>query len=282
MEFDGISGLEAEFIYNGLRLNQRLSTVTNYTRYKITDIGGFDDAEVRDARELNPARDGELALPAYYGGRTITLAGKIIARNIAELREMQQALRTAFASLSESWMIVRNEPDGSRDLQIAVRKSGPVQMREIQNGQYPTRDFLITLRASDPRFYSSATNTVTRSGLAALTTFHVFNSGNANSDPLIQITGPFVPTVSGTGQVFALANITSGQALGFSVTATTLASTSNTLISSETRGVGGALNYSNVVPNSVFPTIISGTNTFAVTGITGTGSIKLTYKNAWI
>ena len=511
MDFDGVSGLESEFTYNGLLLNQRAATATNFTRYKINDIGGFDDADVRDAREVNPARDGEMALPAYYGGRTITFTGKILANNMDQLRRMQQNLRSAFGSLNESTMVIRNsiptytDPgkfdtvatsyspsawwkfnesqavgaffdatgnvpnlsnsvaninyqtpgaisnniasasnyaacisgtsqaqragseaklafpcsptsyftvdfwfrnprapaavgatttniltlspnsfsflatgalsvsfkfltndkirfsraydsttssyvdasidnsisawhhvvgswDGNRtsiyvdgelsgsivdtlpaailatnysqlitiggnatvassyfcidelmlfkqahtadqikaryqaatgvgtrtdeDLEISVRKSAPIQMRESQSGQYPTRDFLITLRASDPRFYGSATNSVTRTGSQLATSFSLANDGNANSDAVIKITGPLVSTAGGANPQFAIANTSLGQAIGFRFpTAGMATSTSIATIDCKTRTISGSLAYSDLLSNSVFPSI---------------------------
>lgn len=285
MDFDGISGLESEFIYNGLLLNQRSATATNFTRYKITDIGGFDDADVRDAREVNPARDGELALPAYYGGRTITFTGKILANNVEQLRRMQQNLRSAFAPLNEAWMVIRNTPVGASttDLMIKVRKSAPIQMRESQAGLYPTRDFMVTLRASDPRFYSSATNTVACSGSGLATVFNTVNDGNANSDPVIRITGPLVSVAGGSNPFFGITNSTTGQAIGMYLPGTSMAtSASVSEINCATRTVTGSLSYSNLIAGSIFPQVAGGTNTFSVAGLTGTGSVEIFYKSSWI
>lgn len=384
MDFEGISGVEAEFTYNGLKLNQTLASVTNYSRYQVTDIGGLDDADVRDARELNPARDGEVALPAYYGGRTITFTGKILAKNLRELRQMQQNLRTAFASLNEQPLVIDNgyntvqtiidaslggvwigqdssttgyfeyrtptnsplvavgqtldfnsivmsgasqNPNfsvtitsldpvtygagqyvhvayynlnypttfyqsvvsgliGRVDTSLAyinARKSAPIQMRESQQGHYPTRDFLVTLRASDPRFYSSATNSVTRTGSQLATSFPVVNDGNAVNDPVIKITGPLVSTAGGATPQFAIANTSTGQVIGFRFPAAGMAtSTSIATINCKTRTISGSLAYSDLLSNSVFPGVAGGTNTFAVSGLTGTGNVQVIYKNSWI
>ena len=534
MDFDGVSGLESEFIYNGLLLIQRAATATNFTRYKINDIGGFDDADVRDAREVNPARDGEMALPAYYGGRTITFTGKILANNMDQLRRMQQNLRSAFAPLNESTLTIRNSPpqfadpgkfsnvatsypwykwfrfseatgvfytqgltgdslyatspdiqyrytpgaitndlasvtnyaarfngtadayrgggfvaswfpcatnskfsaefwyrnpiaptigttsttiltiapfsytlfatgpigvkfsaEGNKmrfarinpstvasyveaelvdteptwhhvvgtwngstskiyidgelagsvadpvnsaalvipysqqvlvgrntnpaatfcidelmlfdneqtesairsryksgagvydqtnfDLQVNARKSAPIQMRESQSGQYPTRDFLITLRASDPRFYSSATNTVSclASGLA--TTFAVANDGNANTDPVIKITGPVVSIAGGSNPAFGITNLTTGQLIGMYLPGASMAtSASVSEINCSTRRITGSLSYSNLIAGSIFPQVTGGTNTFSVSGLTGTGKVEIIYRSSWI
>lgn len=283
MDFYGTLGLEAEIVYNGLLLNQRLVDAGTGPRYKINDIGGLDDADVRDAREANPMRDGELALPAYYGGRTITITGRILARNVAELRQMQTNLKTAFASLQESQLKFYNASGSTNYIFINARKSAPLQMREAQNNAQPHRDFLITLRASDPRFYSSATNTASTSGAGFATAFSSYNNGTAFSDPVIRINGPLMPTVVGTTGQFLVSNLDYGLALGFSMSAGALASTTSYVeINCSTRAVSGSLDYSNVAPNSVFPQVVPATNTFVVSGLTGTGSVQVYYKSAWM
>jgi hypothetical protein len=42
------------------------------------------------------------------------------------------------------------------------------------------------------------------------------------------------------------------------------------------------LAYSDLLSNSVFPSIAGGTNTFVVSGLTGTGNVQVIYKNSWI
>src|ERR1044072_4678330 len=91
-------GIEAQFVYNGLVLNDRRSV----DRFVINEVTGIDDADVRDAREDNPEADGESAFNSFYSGRTITLRGEIRAGNISRLREMQSDLKRAFNPLNES------------------------------------------------------------------------------------------------------------------------------------------------------------------------------------
>jgi len=283
MDFYGTLGLEAEIVFNNLLLNQRLSDAGNGPRYRITDIGGLDDADVRDAREANPMRDGELALPAYYGGRTITLTGRIIARNVAEMRTMQSNLKRAFSTLEESRLKFYNASGSTDYIYIDVRKSAPIQMREAQVNAQPYRDFLVTLRASDPRFYSSATSTIASYGAGLATTFNGYNSGHAASEPVIKITGPLYPVVAGSTMQVSIANLSAGQALnlGFS-SSSFLNATNYAVIDCSARSVSGGINYSNVLSGSLFPQVASGTNTFYVAGFTGTGSVEVYYKSAWM
>jgi hypothetical protein len=169
------------------------------------------------------------------------------------------------------------------DLEISVRKSAPIQMRESQSGQYPTRDFLITLRASDPRFYGSATNTSTCSGSGLATTFNAVNGGNANTDPVIKITGPVVSIAGGSNPFFGITNITTGQLIGMYLPGTSMAtSASVSEINCSTRRITGSLSYSNLIAGSIFPQVAGGTNTFSVAGLTGTGKVEIIYKSSWI
>src|SRR5436190_4430087 len=98
----GPRGIESIIEYNGLTLNNRAWVDT----YLVTNIGGIDDADIRDSREVNPGQHGETPFAAFYGGRTITLTGKVVAQTIWKLRDLQQALRQAFADISQERPLV--------------------------------------------------------------------------------------------------------------------------------------------------------------------------------
>jgi hypothetical protein len=69
------------------------------------------------------------------------------------LRDMQYAIRTAFNVLEEKPLIIRTG-NWRRDALLYCRKSQAIQMRESQPDMRFYRDFLITLRASNPRILS--------------------------------------------------------------------------------------------------------------------------------
>lgn len=96
-------GLEAVFEYNTLRINDRLKPDI----YRLLELDGFSDADVRDSREENPTRHGETAFDAYYGGRTVTLSGRIECGNLDKLRAMSRDLKGAFGTLLEQEMLMR-------------------------------------------------------------------------------------------------------------------------------------------------------------------------------
>ncbi len=142
-------GVEAYFQYNNFVFNDRDVTA----KYRILHIDGLDDADVRDTREDNPSQHGENALNALYGGRTLAFNGRIEAFTLAKLRKMQRALRNAFADLQEKDLIFLTESPET-DHYIKCRKFSKLQWTEEQTHATAFyRDFLITLRASDPRFY---------------------------------------------------------------------------------------------------------------------------------
>lgn len=150
-------GVEAVFSYNGLLLNDR----TVIDKFRIISIDGLDDADVRDTRDINPGDHGETPGGAYYGGRTIAIQGRVEAYELHKLRDMQQALRSAFADLSEEKRFYFLTGDPSTDHYISCKKFSKNQWGEEQKHQnHFFRDFLITLRASNPRFLKHQTKTV--------------------------------------------------------------------------------------------------------------------------
>lgn len=143
----GPRGVEAVFEYNGLYLNVRDWIDT----YLVTNIDGFDDGDVRDTRDLNPGQHGETPGQALYGGRTIVLSGKIQAKTLWKLRDMQAALRLAFSDISQEYPLIIRTNVADLDMMIMCKKSQKINMPEAQttaNGF--ERPFQITLRASKP------------------------------------------------------------------------------------------------------------------------------------
>src|SRR5438128_636155 len=90
-------GLEAIFSYGDLIFND----TSSIDKYRVLQIDGLDDADVRDSREEVPSGHGEFPLNAYYGGRTLAFNGRIEAYTQLKLRNMQQGLRSAFVDLTE-------------------------------------------------------------------------------------------------------------------------------------------------------------------------------------
>lgn len=186
----GPRGVESTIEFNGLYLNVRSWLDT----FIITSIDGLGDADVRDARELNPQQHGETYFDAFYGGRTIVLTGYIRAQSIFRLRDMQQGLRQAFADLTKEHALIFRTGNPSWDMQLMCKKSQPISMAEAQNNFQPRRDFQITLRASNPRFLSVQREYQQRTGVGSLP---LINKGNFQTQPEIRISNAITdPTVT--------------------------------------------------------------------------------------
>lgn len=160
-------GVEAYFQYNGATFNVRSWQDT----FLITSIDGLADPDVRDTREVNPARHGETHFDAYYGGRTIVLTGRIRAGTIHKLRDMQQGLKQIFGDISREMPLYIRTNDPEKDVFINCKKSQPIVMAETQQNFNYTRDFQVTLRASDPFFLSYMEQRLIQSYQATLEEF---------------------------------------------------------------------------------------------------------------
>jgi hypothetical protein len=183
------AGIEAVLEYNGLFLNVQ----KNIDQYRVTEIDGLGDPDIRDTRDVRTGSDGEVPYNSFYGGRTIVINGNIQTFNVAKLRDMQMALRTAFADLSQEKPLIFRTGDPDTDHYINCKKISPIQWAESQQSNMVTRDFQISLRASDPRFFGLYANSEsfypgTIDSLTEVLT--AVNEGNYNASPVIRFYGP--------------------------------------------------------------------------------------------
>lgn len=148
--------LETPLQYNELALNdQSLRDFSSQGWWiEITSIDGIWDADVRDDRQVLPNRSGEQSGQLYYAGKTITLTGTVRAHDIANLRAGQRALQVAFGDLGAHDLFFQAMGDAN-PLFITCKKNQPIQMPEAQSDAGIKRSFTVSLRADDPRAYSS-------------------------------------------------------------------------------------------------------------------------------
>lgn len=142
-------GIESIIEFNGVRLND--SSKKDY--YSVNKIVGLFDMDIRDNRIPRPNQDGEVPQESKYSGRTITIDGEIVANTREKLLDMETALQMAFYPLEEKQLVFRTG-DIRRDFFISCKKTQPIDIVEEQTGDYHKRVYQITLRASDPYFYS--------------------------------------------------------------------------------------------------------------------------------
>jgi hypothetical protein len=265
-------GVEAFFEYNGLVLNDRSVLDT----FLILSIDGLADADVRDQRQVNPNYHGETAFNAWYGGRTLALTGRIRAHEIKKLRDMQESLKMVFGGLQELPLrIISNFTN--HDVEISCRKSAPLTMVETQQNRMFTRDFLVTLRASDPRFRS-----VNQSVLQGLNTGTAFdavtaiNEGNHRAQPIITIQGPITDAT--------LFNLNTEETLTLEGTIPNTQLVTINILKRTIRDQNNNNLFNMLDVSSDWPEITPGTNTIELTGtgITALTSWGLSFQHTWL
>lgn len=285
------TGLATTFEYNGMIFNK----LDQIDKIRVTKIDGLFDADIRDNRENNPSSDGETALDAFYGGRTLVFTGRIEAYRLEKLRDMQQAFREAFVDVGHEYPLImhtygfisdgeggfRRGPSLARTGQIYCKKNQPIQMTEEQVDQRFFREFMLTLRASDPRFTSylptfiqwesSASGTATDVIVAQAT-----NIGNYPAAPQITLTGPLTNP--------AITNLLSGEKISFTGTLPAgrkwfIDVGAKTLIDLD----GNSMFYLMDVTSQFFP-IYVGMNeiTLNATGVTTASQVTISFRNSWM
>lgn len=271
-------GLEAVLEYNGLFMNVQ----ANVDRYRIISIDGLADAEIRDSRDVNTSDDGETPYNSFLGGRTIVITGSIDTYSIPKLRDMQQALRAAFADRSKERPLHFRLGDFEKDHLINCKKIAPITGIEQQLNTKVARDFQISLRASNPRFLSYyqqffvATPAVTLVPVALGT---VVNSGNYLAEPIFRIFGPSSTTTilnATTGESFSVIAIPSGDYYDFDTSKKTLKNSS------------GANQWKNLTDDSKYVKLqgqsgednLTGENDLFFTG--DSSRIEISWHHSWV
>jgi hypothetical protein len=183
-------GLEAIYEYNGLLLNDKRVL----EKYRLTSVTAYDDPDVRSSRQENPTQHGERRVSMFYGGRLISLQGRIEAYNLEKMRDMQAAIKAAFNAPGEKLLkIYSTNTLSTEDVQITCEKPQPITMPEQQPDGRFFREFMIPLRASNPRFVSQTLNSPSYLAVGATinaTAFTINNTGDYPAQPVIKIRGP--------------------------------------------------------------------------------------------
>src|SRR5690606_29499304 len=118
-------GIEAVLSYNNLVMND----LSVYDKYRVMSIDGLADADVRDNREEKPGDDGEDAYGNLYSGRTIAIKVRVEAYTVSKLRDMEEALRSAFVSMEEKPLyFLTGDPE--KDHYIMCKKSAALTKEE--------------------------------------------------------------------------------------------------------------------------------------------------------
>lgn len=187
--------------YNGVLINtQNWATGTDGVCIQRIE-GWYDAPDIRDTRQQNSGRDGELADNLFLSGRTIILEGIVSGSSYADLQSKKQALAATLnpstseyvfklptaANTSPSWTHAASMADFER---VEARVVEGVQFGE--NIGPLAQTWAVTLRASDPRIYSDTLTTVDSgaTGTGARTAT-ISNTGVIPTPVEITVTGPY-------------------------------------------------------------------------------------------
>lgn len=265
-------GVDSILEFNGLLLNVRRWWDT----YIVTEIDGLDDADIRDARDQNPVAHGETAFDSYYGGRTITLTGRIRAYSLPKLRDLEQAMRAAFGDLQEHLLIVRGKTP-AQDVAIYCKKYQKLNIKEAQTDMRLMRDFQVTLRASDPFLVSYLEHYAPVVMAASPSTIAVSNNGNFESRPRYRVVGPITNPVilnNTNGKQMKLnGTIAAGQLVEIDVRRKTV------------QDATGANKFSMLDVTSDWATLDDGTNNIQITGTSitaGSTAFQVFWRDTWV
>src|SRR6516162_3589558 len=111
LPFKGIPGVDAIWEFDDWIANERVYP----DMWRVDEVGGIDDGELRDHREVNPDDVGETAFDAFAGGRTLTFTGQLCAGNIGLLRSYWSQMSAAMADLTERRLYIRTGTPGIYD-----------------------------------------------------------------------------------------------------------------------------------------------------------------------
>lgn len=269
-------GLECTFEYNGLFLNVR----KNLDRYKVNSIDGLADPDVRDTRDVNTNSDGETPYNSFYGGRTIVISGTIDTYTIAKLRDMQQALRTAFSDLTTEYPLHFRTGNFLTDHVIYCKKINSSAMTEQQQNMSVGRDFQISLRASNPCFLSYYQKFVDIAPEVSMITpillSSAVNSGNYKAQVIYRIYGPcstatFINDL--TDKSFTIENVPYGGYFEFN----TGAPPSNIKYLIDNNGVN---QWNNLTDDSQYVYLAKGVNNIFYIG--DSPRVTMSWQDTWI
>jgi hypothetical protein len=266
------AGVEGIFEYNGLRMNVQAWADT----YIVKTLSGFDDLRIRDTREDNPNDHGSTSLGSLYGDRTMTISGVIRAWTLYKLRDMVQAMRTAFADISQERPLIIHGIVPEQDVQIYCKKNQQLVIPEQQDKAVFERTFQIPLIASNP-FFQSLQESYTPLTINALpTSAEIVNNGNWDQARLrFQLIGPITNPV--------ITNLRTGKFIKLNAT---IATGQTWTIDSEKRQIfdqAGVNKFDAYDVTSDWVELLNGSNTIQLTGSGITAGITrfLIFNRHW-
>jgi len=287
-----------KIVYNGLEIN-------NINGFKVYRIFGLDSVQIRTSEDLLTGADGGAIWEQYYGMRTITIEGAIVAKDATEYHEKKSELVGAFSLNGERDMEItrydgvmrtikarvvsmpdiaelRDDPLAYANFQVQVRCAFPffqdadklavIDMSTV--GGYPVGQW-IEVEEEDGEFDETTGMPVSTPIPFTGDTTDIHIDGQVATNPIYEIHGQIQnPSIinTSTGRFFSVnTNVTSGEVLRIQIlNGVTTVTKSN----------------ANVIQffDGDFVPLVPGVNTLRLTGSTFSGGVKcnVTYRNNFL
>lgn len=259
--------------------------------WTMRDLDGWDSPDLPESAESKPGMDGMWDALNYYGGRTLSFEGKLVApsyeaREAAEYRLRQAVPRDRLVMVT----VGETTPKW-----VLARRSGRLMVRPLTE---TISEFSVAMLAPDPRKYGPDPVTATlsaadgASGLAPPWTPPVLLPAPTSSPDQASLTNVGIyespPTIiiRGPGSGISIHNITTGKHLNYDLTL----ATTDFLVVDVAAGVG-LLNGSAIRAPAPGSTVTSqflvapGTNLFRIFGTltdVTPPSADISFYSAWI
>lgn len=263
--------------------------------WRLEDVEGLDSPNIRLSTEDLPEEDGAEFNPGFLGSRPVVLSGRsnpllsLAARNAAMV-----ALARASLALSADAKL-RFQPDGMPALELKVRREQPLRFA----GRGPSKEFLLSLVAADPRIYGQATKTAESIAIALLGAafdwvFDVSfgggsgaqrelaaaNDGSYQTPPVFRITGPITSPRLKNGQSLEELKLTANGGLVLAAGEWVDVDMASRTVTRNT----GATEYDKVLfPGTTWWYLNPGNTTVSLFGSAFTSATRLdaTWRDAW-
>lgn len=223
---------EVEVTFRGITFNNNFTLGSDlYMLFNIPE--GFSHPVIRESEQDIQGDHGISDQNSFYGRRLITLTGKILSTSQVNRKTMENNLRAIFCldgiqtDLNASYYPLYFLDEDGIAKQIEVKVSTGIEFTK-EAGSYAERDFIVTLKARDPRIYSQALHEQIIEEFYAASGFQlptklpvlfdpiqfnaetIANAGNFSSPPIITFTGESINP--------GIRNVTTGQQMVLNTT----------------------------------------------------------------
>lgn len=267
--------------------------IGNGTDFKLRAHDGLRGfPEIRTGDVLRANTDGAFVGTDYLGMRSVFFEVLVKGTDEDDLENNLELLRAAVRPGQRDEYAVSYQKPGQAVRRFVGRCRGYQPAGEWREQAAYMSTVRIRFDCTDPRIYSDTENSLeaqlaaAQNGLTFNMTANISFGGVAESGTLAadndgSYPAPWVATINGPVTTPRIENITSGETLEFEIT---LATGETLVVDSLFRTVllgGTASRYSTLTAESEWFQLAPGQNSVRFAGASGTGTMDLSYRDAW-